>query len=75
MTQCLFNKMFQIIKQSKKDKSRIGEISTNHGNFQTPIFMPPGTQATVKAIGPDDLDKIGIEILLVNTLHFVLFWN
>jgi queuine tRNA-ribosyltransferase len=64
--------MFQIIKQSKKDKSRIGEISTNHGNFQTPIFMPPGTQATVKAIGPDDLDKIGIEILLVNTLHLAL---
>jgi queuine tRNA-ribosyltransferase len=64
--------MFQIIKQSKKDKSRLGKISTNHGNFQTPIFMPPGTQATVKAVGPDDLDKIGIEILLVNTLHLAL---
>ena len=64
--------MFQIIKQSKKGKSRLGKISTNHGDFQTPIFMPPGTQATVKALGPDDLDKIGIEILLVNTLHLAL---
>jgi queuine tRNA-ribosyltransferase len=70
--QCLFNKMFQIIKQSKKDKSRLGKIFTNNGDFQTPIFMPPGTQATVKALGPDDLSKIGIEILLVNTLHLSL---
>jgi len=64
--------MFQILKQSKKDKARLGKISTNHGDFQIPIFMPPGTQATVKAVGPDDLSKIGIEILLVNTLHLSL---
>jgi queuine tRNA-ribosyltransferase len=64
--------MFQILKQSKKDKSRLGNVSTNHGGFQTPIFMPPGTQATVKAVGSDDLSKIGIEILLVNTLHLSL---
>ena len=64
--------MFEIIKKSKKDKSRLGKISTNYGDFQTPVFMPPGTQATVKALGPDDLEKIGIEILLVNTLHLAL---
>src|SRR5680860_253390 len=64
--------MFKIIKKSKIDKARLGEIQTNHGIFKTPIFMPPGTQATVKAVGPDDLSKIGIEILLVNTLHLHL---
>ncbi len=64
--------MFKIIKKSKIDRTRLGEIQTNHGTVKTPIFMPPGTQATVKAIGPDDLNKIGIEILLVNTLHLHL---
>jgi len=64
--------MFKIIKKSKINRARLGEISTNHGIVKTPIFMPPGTQATVKAVGPDDLIKIGIEILLVNTLHLGL---
>jgi len=64
--------MFKIIKKSKIDRARLGEIETNHGFVKTPIFMPPGTQATVKAVGPDDLNKIGIEILLVNTLHLHL---
>jgi len=64
--------MFKIIKKSKINNARLGEISTNHGIVKTPIFMPPGTQATVKAVGPDDLNKIGIEILLVNTLHLRL---
>jgi len=64
--------MFKIIKKSKVDRARLGEILTNHGLVKTPIFMPPGTQATVKAVGPDDLSEIGIEILLVNTLHLDL---
>lgn len=64
--------MFKIIKKSNVDRARLGKISTNHGIVKTPIFMPPGTQATVKAVGPDDLHKIGIEILLVNMLHLHL---
>ncbi|MGC8651045.1 MAG: tRNA guanosine(34) transglycosylase Tgt [Minisyncoccia bacterium] len=64
--------MFRLIKQSKKDQSRIGEIATNHGIFHTPIFMPPGTQASVKAIAPDDLERIEAEIILVNALHLHL---
>ncbi len=64
--------MFKILKKSKTTHARLGEIRTNHGIVKTPIFMPPGTQATVKAVGPDDLSKIGIEILLVNTLHLLL---
>ncbi|MGB9763352.1 MAG: tRNA guanosine(34) transglycosylase Tgt [Minisyncoccia bacterium] len=64
--------MFKIIKQSNKDQGRLGEITTNHGIFHTPIFMPPGTLASVKAIGPDDLETIGAEIILVNALHLHL---
>jgi len=64
--------VFKILKKSKTDRARLGEISTNHGIFHTPVFMPPGTQATVKAVGPDDLNKIDVEIVLVNTLHLHL---
>jgi len=64
--------MFEITKQSSTTYTRLGELNTNHGIFHTPIFMPPGTQATIKAVGPDDLEKIGIEILLVNALHLHL---
>ena len=64
--------MFQIIKKSKTNLARLGEVVTTHGVFKTPIFMPPGTQATVKAIGPDDLESLGVEIILVNALHLHL---
>ena len=64
--------MFRIIKQSKNNNARLSEVTTNHGIFHTPIFMPPGTQATVKAVGPDDLENLGLEILLVNALHLHL---
>ncbi|MFA5360454.1 MAG: tRNA guanosine(34) transglycosylase Tgt [Candidatus Paceibacterota bacterium] len=67
-----YNSKFKIIRESKNSRARLGKIKTSHGDFKTPIFMPPGTQATVKAVGPDDLEKIGIEILLVNTLHLAL---
>jgi len=62
----------KLLKKSSRSRARIGEITTAHGSFRTPIFMPPGTRATVKALGPDDLEDIGIEILLVNTLHLHL---
>lgn len=64
--------MFKIVKKSKVNNIRLGTIQTNHGVFQTPIFMPPGTQASVKALGPDDLEKIEVEIILVNALHLHL---
>ena len=54
-------------------KARAGEISTAHGNIQTPIFMPVGTAATVKAIPPRDLlDDIQAQIILANTYHLYL---
>lgn len=64
--------MFELLKKSNFNEARLGKIQTNHGFFQTPIFMPPGTRASVKALGPDDLEKIGAEIILVNALHLHL---
>ena len=43
-----------------------------HGDVQTPVFMPVGTNATVKALDPDDLDEVGAQIILCNTYHLYL---
>jgi len=53
-------------------KARAGEISTPHGTIKTPVFMPVGTQATVKAMTPEELVDVGSEIILGNTYHLYL---
>src|SRR3989339_33265 len=63
---------FEIIKKSKKSKSRVGKIYTSHGEIMTPMFMPVGTQATVKAVSPRDLHEIEAQIILANTYHLYL---
>jgi len=58
---------------SVRDKNaRLGIITTNRGGINTPAFMPVGTQATVKAMSPDELKEIGAEIILCNTYHLYL---
>ncbi|HXG02022.1 MAG TPA: tRNA guanosine(34) transglycosylase Tgt [Candidatus Binatia bacterium] len=52
--------------------ARCGRLSTAHGEVATPAFMPVGTRASVKALGPDDLQAVGTEILLANTYHLML---
>jgi queuine tRNA-ribosyltransferase len=52
--------------------ARRGEFVTAHGAVQTPAFMPVGTQATVKAVTPDEVARTGAEILLGNTYHLML---
>ena len=52
--------------------ARAGILETPHGVVETPIFMPVGTQATVKALTPRQLDDIGVQILLSNTYHLYL---
>jgi len=52
--------------------ARLGECQTPHGAFQTPAFMPVGTQGTVKAIRHPDLEDVGAEIMLSNTYHLLL---
>jgi queuine tRNA-ribosyltransferase len=63
---------FEIVKQSKKSKARVGKIQTPHGVVNTPVFMPIGTQGSVKTMTPRDLIEIGAEIILGNTYHLNL---
>ena len=53
-------------------RARLGHLRTPHGEIQTPVFMPVGTNATVKALDPDDLDEVGAQIILCNTYHLYL---
>jgi queuine tRNA-ribosyltransferase len=50
----------------------VGEIETPHGSFETPVFMPVGTQASVKSVSPEDLEDAGAKIILANTYHLYL---
>lgn len=63
---------FKVLSQDNNCKARVSEITTPHGSFQTPIFMPVGTQATVKAIEQRELEEIGAQIILGNTYHLYL---
>ncbi|MCI0450005.1 MAG: tRNA guanosine(34) transglycosylase Tgt [Chlorobi bacterium] len=63
---------FKVLSQDSASKARVCEISTGHGSFQTPIFLPVGTQGTVKAIQQRELDEIGSKIILGNTYHLYL---
>lgn len=66
----MFN--FEVLKKSKKSKARVGRITTDRGIINTPVFMPVGTQATVKTMTPHSLKEIGAEIILSNTYHLLL---
>jgi len=64
---------FTISHKDKNSKARAGEISTDHGTIQTPIFMPVGTAGTVKAVHQRELrDDIKAQIILGNTYHLYL---
>ncbi len=64
---------FQLIKKNQNTRARLGEITTAHGKIQTPVFMPVGTQATVKAIRADQLiHELNAPIILGNTYHLYL---
>jgi queuine tRNA-ribosyltransferase len=53
-------------------RARVGELTLPHGTVETPQFMPVGTNATVKALSPDDLEETGASIILANTYHLYL---
>lgn len=63
---------FELIHKDKNSKARLGKISLPHGEIQTPVFMPVGTAATVKAMKPEDVSDLGAEIILSNTYHLYL---
>ena len=63
---------FVLEKTSSQSKGRAGVITTSHGAIQTPVFMPVGTQGTVKAVSPDELISLGTQMILGNTYHLYL---
>ena len=63
---------YKLKKKSSECRARLGEITTPHGTFETPVFMAVGTQGTVKTLVKEDLHQIGSQIILGNTYHL---WN
>ncbi len=63
---------YELIKECKQSGARLGILHTPHGTIETPVFMPVGTQATVKAMTPEELKEINAGIILSNTYHLYL---
>jgi len=63
---------YELIKESKETKARLGRIVTPHGEIETPVFMPVGTRATVKTMTPEEVKDLGAKIILSNTYHLYL---
>jgi len=63
---------YELIKNEKDTKARLGRITTPHSIFETPVFMPVGTQGTVKTLTKEDLESMNAGIILSNTYHL---WN
>lgn len=66
------NFSFEVIKECPKTGARAGIFHTPHGDILTPVFMPVGTQATVKGLKPEELKEAHTQILLSNTYHLFL---
>ena len=64
--------MFELLSTDPGSRARLGRLHTAHGPVETPVFMPVGTQATVKAQTFDTLLDSGSQILLANTYHLLL---
>ena len=63
---------FELLHKDYKSKARRGRITTPHGVIESPVFMPVGTQATVKAMKPESVGDTGAQIILSNTYHLML---
>lgn len=64
--------MFSFKIQATQGRARAGTFTTPHGNLETPVFAPVGTQATVKTLTPSQLDELGASLVLANTYHLYL---
>ena len=63
---------YTLIKKDKNTEARLGHIKTNYGEYDTPMFMPVGTQGTVKTLAPEELKAMDAGIILANTYHLWL---
>ncbi|MCL5291774.1 MAG: tRNA guanosine(34) transglycosylase Tgt [Actinobacteria bacterium] len=60
---------FEVLHEDDKTNARVGRLTTPHGTVDTPVFMPVGTKAAVKAMSPDELKEIGFKLVLANAYH------
>ncbi|MGD0016426.1 MAG: tRNA guanosine(34) transglycosylase Tgt [Verrucomicrobiia bacterium] len=63
---------FTLLHTDSKTAARVGRLATAHGMVETPVFIPVGTQATVKAMAPTELRTLGAQVILSNTYHLVI---
>ncbi|HEB70339.1 MAG TPA: tRNA guanosine(34) transglycosylase Tgt [Desulfobulbus sp.] len=63
---------YSLLSSSTECRARCGEVATQHGTIQTPVFMPVGTLGTVKAVTPENLVDLGAQIILGNTYHLFI---
>ena len=63
---------YEVIKVCKQSGARVGRLTTPHGIIDTPVFMPVGTNATIKALTPKDVEEAKATIVLANTYHLYL---
>ena len=63
---------FEIQSRDHATRARAGILHTAHGDVETPVFMAVATQASVKALTPDDLERVGLQLLIANTYHLAL---
>src|SRR5438093_3075724 len=61
--------MFELLKTDSGSEARLGRLSITHGVVDTPVYMPVGTQGSVKALDPRELREMGTQIILGNTYH------
>src|SRR5438876_8306944 len=63
---------FDLLKTDSYSRARLGKVTTRHGSFDTPAFMPVGTQGTIKGVLPDHVAATGAQCILANTYHLML---
>lgn len=63
---------YEVIKECPKTRARAGVLHTPHGDIKTPVYMPVGTQAAVKAMTPEQVESCGAQIVLANTYHLYM---
>src|SRR4051812_46713174 len=63
---------YELLKKCPGTGARLGRVTTRHGVFDTPAFMPVGTQGTVKGLTPDQVAGTGSQVILANTYHLML---
>src|SRR5438477_2178184 len=63
---------YELLATDPHSRARIGRVGTRHGTFDTPAFMPVGTQGSIKGVLPDHVAATGAQIILANTYHLML---